>query len=681
MNHAAAPPSPRPWLRQLRVIALAGLLVLLGLASATPALARTFMVTNLDDAGAGSLRQAISDANGDSSPPTVIGFAAGLDGPLDLTSGPLAITKSMTIDGPGASALELDGNGGQILTVSSAATVSISGLTFAFGAAPDPGDGAPATGGAIANAGTLDVSDSVFDDNAAGGASQLSGPDAGGGEGGAIFNSGRLTVVDSTFSDNVAGGAGTATDGSDDGVGGAIFNDSAASLTVTGSTFTGNTAGGDGGAGVDSGNGAGGAIAGNFLSSTTLTDDTLTGNMAGGARGVGAPSGQGLGGAVIVLVQSSVALRSDTIDGNAIGSAPDSAGAGILNFGTASILGTIVSGNKGGANCANNLGAGSPGSATVRESLEGPAGQTSCGFDLPSADPRLGVLDDNGGATQTQALRAGSPAIGAVASAADCPATDQRGARRPSGGCDVGAYEVAPPVIGLVSASTVGLTSATLGATVSNPDVFAGSVSFEYGTSTAYGTTRSSQPLPAGASGGFFTASLSGLAPGTVYHYRVVSSDPDGTTFGPDQQFTTATLTQATPTQPPSPPSQPSQASQPSNTFTFGKAKLGPGGAITLLVNAPDAGRFRAKATFTVIALKGRKRVKTTFTYGTASVRSTGRGRFKLVIGLRGLAARELKLLGSRQVTITVTFTPTGGTAAHKVSKVTVKRNRKGKYS
>jgi hypothetical protein len=125
-------------------IALAGLLVLLGLAFAATARATTYTVTNLDDAGAGSLRQAISDANGGSSPPTVIDFAAGLNGPLDLTSGPLAIAKSMTIDGPGAPALELDGNGGQILTVSSAATVSISGLTFAFGAAPDPGSGTPA---------------------------------------------------------------------------------------------------------------------------------------------------------------------------------------------------------------------------------------------------------------------------------------------------------------------------------------------------------------------------------------------------------------------------------------------------------------------------------------------------------------------------------------------------------
>jgi hypothetical protein len=108
---------------------------------------------------------------------------------------------------------------------------------------------------------------------------------------------------------------------------------------------------------------------------------------------------------------------------------------------------------------------------------------------------------------------------------------------------------------------------------------------------------------------------------------------------------------------------------------------VGPGGAITLVVRAPDAGRFAGTATFTVITRKGHKRLTTTFTYGTASARSTGRGAFKLVVGLRGRAARDLKLLHSRQVTVLVTFTPTGGTAHHATKKLTVKRSRKGKYS
>ena len=60
-----------------------------------------------------------------------------------------------------------------------------------------------------------------------------------------------------------------------------------------------------------------------------------------------------------------------------------------------------------------------------------------------SIDPGLGPLQDNGGPTQTMAIAPGSPAVDAVPSTgAQCPATDQRGVRRPEGaGCDIGAFE------------------------------------------------------------------------------------------------------------------------------------------------------------------------------------------------------------------------------------------------
>jgi hypothetical protein len=622
--------------------------------SAAPALATTYTVTNTGDSGAGSLRAAIVSANND--PGSTIVFAPGVSGFVDVLS-PLAITQSVTIEGPGASTFELDGNGGQtqIMTVASSANVAISGLRFAFGFAA-------VQGGAIANSGTLSISNATFDHDVAGGPASSSVS-----QGGAIYSAGTLTVADSTFTDNAAGGAGGAATGSGIGEGGAIFSDGPSTLTVRGSTFARNAAGGDAGSGQDSGEGDGGAIAIVGSSSLMLADSTLTQNKAGGSDGGVFLDGLGEGGAV--FSDAMATLQSDTIDANVLGPAQGASGAGVFNQGTLTVAGTIVSGNTGAGNC----------NAAVTSSsfsLEGPAGQTSCGFDRPSADPLLGALADNGGPTETQSLGAGSPAIGAVASAGDCLATDQRGALRPQGGCDAGAYEVAPPVVAGASAVSVGSTTASLDASVVNPDVFPGTVSFQYGPSTAYGSETATQALPAGAPGGVFSASLSGLAPGTVYHYRVVASDPDGTTFGADQQFTTAS-----PTPPLSPPSQPSQPSQPSNAFTLGKPKVGPGGAIALAVDAPDAGRFTAKAMFTVITRKGHKRVKRTFLYGTASLQSTGRGRFRLVIGLRGRAAGELKLLGSRHVTITVTFTPSGGSARHKTKNVTVKRNRKGKYS
>jgi hypothetical protein len=618
--------------------------------SATPAVASTFTVTNTRASGPGSLAAVVAAANVDATAPTVVGFAPGVHGIINLTGGELTINRSMSIEGPGAGVVAVVGAGHQILSVPSGSTqLSISGLEFSGGVASSQG-------GAIVNEGVLSVSDSVFADNVAGGPGGAGGS-SGFGQGGAIFNIGSLTVTDSTFTDNAAGGDGGSGIGSGEGDGGAIFNEGP--LTVAGSTFTANTGGGIGGTGLSSGEGVGGAIANEGSISATIVSSTFTANLAGGAAGTGPGSGAGQGGAL--FNSATETLIGDTIDANIVGASASSGGAGINNVGsTSTVTGTIVSGNAGAANCSGSL------SAT--DSLEGPAGQTSCGFDLPSADPLLGPLADNGGPTETQALGAGSPAIGAVAAAGNCPATDQRGAARPAGGCDAGAYQHEPPVVGSATASGVGFTTASIAATVSNPDVQSGTVTFQYGTSTGYGTSTAAQALAAGVVGSSFGAPLSGLVPGTTYHFRVVAQNPDGTVFGPDQQFTTSSAAS-----PPPPP--------PSNAFTFGKAMVAPGGKITLTVNAPGSGTFAAKATFTVTRRKGKKRVATTFTYGTVTARSAAAGVIKLVIGLKPAAARELKLLGSRQVTIAVIFTPSGGTARARSVRLTIRRSPKGKYS
>ena len=417
---------------------------------------------------------------------------------------------------------------------------------------------------------------------------------------------------------------------------------------------------------MDSGEGVGGAIDSDQNGGLTLTNSTLTANTVGGAEGGGPLSGEGFGGGVSIASGATATLQHDTIDANSVASV--GIGAGIDNVGAVTAVGTIVSGNTGAGNCAGGM--------LARDSLEGPAAQTSCGFDLTSADPLLAPLADNGGPTETQALGAGSPAVGAVVPGSDCPLTDQRGAGRLSGHCDVGAYEVALPLYhrgpsdrhGDDDRDSVrpGRQSRRAGRNREVPIRDEHDVRVLDGRDGATAYRR-------GPVLGLRVAHRPHT--GTVYHYRVVATNPDGTVVGPDQQFTTQS--------PPSPRLPP-----PSNRFTFGKARVAPRGKITLPVLAPDAGRFIAKATFTVrqtvITHKHGKRVvkhvTTTFTYGTASVNSTGTGTFKLVIGLSARAAKELKLLGRRQVTIVVTFTPTGGTAHRESKKVTVIRSRKGKY-
>src|SRR5206468_7484805 len=78
-----------------------------GLAGAPP---QTFTVTNLNNTGAGSLRAAIASANITAPGPNVVNFAPGLTGTIVLTSGQIQISRALSIVGPGAGSLAVNGN-------------------------------------------------------------------------------------------------------------------------------------------------------------------------------------------------------------------------------------------------------------------------------------------------------------------------------------------------------------------------------------------------------------------------------------------------------------------------------------------------------------------------------------------------------------------------------------------
>ncbi len=96
----------------------------------------TISVLNTDDSGPGSLRQAIMDANAQEGADT-IEFAEGVQGTIGLTSGQLAITDELTIDGPGADVLTVSGSGMSRVFLVSGATVTIDDVTIADGLATD----------------------------------------------------------------------------------------------------------------------------------------------------------------------------------------------------------------------------------------------------------------------------------------------------------------------------------------------------------------------------------------------------------------------------------------------------------------------------------------------------------------------------------------------------------------
>src|SRR5947207_4943755 len=70
------------------------------------ALPSTFTVLNLNDGGPGSLRAAVAAANANPGADTIV-FAKGLSGTIELTSGELLITDSVTVSGPGAARLSV----------------------------------------------------------------------------------------------------------------------------------------------------------------------------------------------------------------------------------------------------------------------------------------------------------------------------------------------------------------------------------------------------------------------------------------------------------------------------------------------------------------------------------------------------------------------------------------------
>ena len=315
----------------------------------------TLTVTSAADSGTGSLRAEIVAAqSGDT-----IRFAPSLAGQtITLTSGELALTRNLDIDGLGAEKLAVSGNhASRVFDVSKNVTATIAGLTITNGLADHGGGilnevGAGLTlsqdtlshnqavgglgGGAIFNdaGASLSLRDSSLTDNQAITAVSFD-PSTGGSGGGAIFNEtgaslgmtrstltenraittvdfdnfggalynlgGTATLTDCTLANNqVSGGASFSFGGSG---GGAVANGEGATLTVTGSRFTDNQA-------ICAGGnpffvGAGGAIDNEFGSvavvrSTLFTDNQALGRF-GGATGTGGAIENGVGGSSSTL--------------------------------------------------------------------------------------------------------------------------------------------------------------------------------------------------------------------------------------------------------------------------------------------------------------------------------------------------------------------------------------------
>src|SRR5213079_2448792 len=104
---------------------------------------------------------------------------------------------------------------------------------------------------------------------------------------------------------------------------------------------------------------------------------------------------------------------------------------------------------------------------------------------------------------------------------------------------DIGAYEHAPPSVATDAPNPVAADSATLRGHV-NPNAQATTYHFEYGPTTAYGSSTAGQNLAAGVDAAQVSAAVAGLTQGTTFHVRLVATNADGTATSADRAFTTA---------------------------------------------------------------------------------------------------------------------------------------------
>lgn len=425
--------------------------------------AATFQVTNLNDAGAGSLRDAIAQANGSAGADSIT-FQAGLTGSIALTSGELLLTDAVTITGPGPAQLTVNGSGASrvfnVINGMAQFTASISGLTI--------------TGGSSSlGAGVRLTDETLVLDNVviSGNSASL--------DGGGLWADGfamGLTVQNSRISGNTAAGNG----------GGVYIEDTGAPIAFQNTVISGNSATRSGG-GVYlydpdtnvtfsdctvSGNTSGSRGGGIYLYSPdsgviTVQSTTVSGNSAQRGGGLffyhpdhpssvvsstisGNSATAGEGGGVYVFNQNGFGLQNSTVAGNSA----SAAGGGVIlkNGASLPLRNMIIGDNTAGSN--NDL----DGSFDVGFSLiesPGSATLTGPGSNLLNVDAQLGALQNNGGATMTRKPASGSPVVNAGDPAfAAPPAVDQRGlARVTNGRIDMGAVEVAPGTVQFASAT------------------------------------------------------------------------------------------------------------------------------------------------------------------------------------------------------------------------------------
>ena len=458
-----------------------------------------------------SLREAIAYAEALGGDQTITFDPSVFNAPTTITlnSGQLQLadtTGTLTIDGPGADMLSINGNNAGRVFYLTGGGAAISGLTITAGSTPY-GGAALWNGG-----GTATLSHCIVSGNNSGYGAVTT------------ANGGTTTLTDTTVSNNTGY------------YGGGVTNLSNGTTTLEGSAITNNSA--FVGGGLDNGFanfGVSGAI-------MVLTDCTISGNTAT------------YGGGLISSYDNTITLSNTTISGNhanyyggflnqngstatlnncTVGGNTANAHAGIgTKSATLNIANTIVAGNTNGSGTDDVYGDFTSQGNNLIGGADNSTGWTSSdltGTDAGPLNALLAPLGNYGGVTQTMPLLPGSPAIAAgnVSLIPTGLTTDQRGLPRVvNGTVDIGAAESQGYTMTATGGDGQSVISGfiftnplSVSVSANNPDdpVDGGVITF-----TGPASGASAIILPATISGG--TASGIATANGTAGTYNVAAT-------------------------------------------------------------------------------------------------------------------------------------------------------------
>jgi uncharacterized repeat protein (TIGR01451 family) len=360
--------------------------------------------TNVDSNAAGyqlctaaandcSLRGAISRANVDLANDYTIVLPGGTytltlagSGENVNATGDLDILTDLTLQGAGSASTWIHGDQlDRVLHIAAGHSVTVQGVTIAYGKTPDGGAGVDGGhGGGIYNTGNLTLTACAVFSNTTGNGGAGSGSNGGsGGDGGGIFNTGNLTLTQCAVLSNTTGngGNGSSGNGGSGGFGGGIYNIGSLMLDETVVKYNTTGQGGfcdpsmlfppkhSGSGGSGGGIYAGGPELADI--SITVVDSEIEGNVTGDGAACGGSGGNGGyggdGGGIAngdsahwggpILIENSRIVDNHTGDGAAQGGGSGAlpgyggSGGGIYSYNQTSVTisGTVISGNTTGS--------------------------------------------------------------------------------------------------------------------------------------------------------------------------------------------------------------------------------------------------------------------------------------------------------------------------------------------